>query len=201
MQSDFKIQGFFYEKQGYKFRKFLDIKSKNTHKSIPDLMVVMMNPGSSKPLDGIDNNIKISEAKPDRTQDQIMSIMMQFGYQYSRVLNLSDLREPKSKKFYPKIIELKEKKITHSIFDTERILDFESLFIKNAPVIYAWGVSYELKDIALKAMKRMDQVSPIGLKKQGTEWGYYHPLPSGKNKQKLWIESITDQIKTINNQK
>lgn len=194
MTSEFDIKGLFYEKEGYKFRKFLDIKTKNSYQLNPDLLVIMMNPGSSKPLDGIDNNCKISKAKPDRTQDQIMRIMLQFGYQYTRVLNLSDLREPKSKIFYSKMREMKDKKIAHSIFDEDRVVDFERLFVKNVPVIYAWGVSHKLKDVALKAMKKMNQVSPIGLKKQGTEFGYYHPLPPSYIKQKLWLKNITEFI-------
>ncbi|TSE07926.1 DUF1643 domain-containing protein [Aquimarina algiphila] len=196
MQENFHITGFFYEKEGFKFREFLNIKHLSCTKTNPDLMVIMMNPGSSKPLDGIDNNNKISEAKPDNTQDQIMRIMLHFGYEYSRILNLSDLRESKSKKFYLKVIELEKKKIDHSIFDKSRAKDFENLFVYGVPVLYAWGVSYKLRKLALKAIEKSGNTPSHGWRKEGTEWGYYHPLPPDRNKQKKWIAKITEAINT-----
>lgn len=66
----------------------------------PDLMVVMMNPGSSYPLDGIDNNSIPSEADPDTTQQQIMKVMDAALFNYARILNLSDLRTPDSNELY-----------------------------------------------------------------------------------------------------
>jgi hypothetical protein len=49
MKTQFTITGFYYEVQGIKFQ-YLDIKTINSGQK-PDLMVIMMNPGSSKPLD------------------------------------------------------------------------------------------------------------------------------------------------------
>lgn len=189
MKDQFHITGFFYEDQGYKFRKYLNIKHKKSQKTVPDLMVVMMNPGSSKPLDENISSIE-TETKPDSTQDQIMRIMLNSDFEFSRILNLSDLREGKSKKFFPKILEMEQKKINHSIFDKSRIKDFENLFIRNVPVLYAWGVNGKLKDLAMKAMKRIGEIVPIGFKKEGEEWDYYHPLPPSSIKQKKWVESI-----------
>ena len=56
MKKKFKITGLFYEKKGFKFRKFLNIVKKNSIKKKPDIMVIMMNPGSSIPFDGNENN-------------------------------------------------------------------------------------------------------------------------------------------------
>lgn len=99
MRENFKTTGLFYQKDGYNFRKFLNIVRKNSSQNTPDLMVVMMNPGSSKPLDGIENNNCESEAIPDNTQNQIMRVMNRCNFDYARILNLSDLREPKSSVF------------------------------------------------------------------------------------------------------
>ena len=59
MKNQFKITGFYYEELGFKFRKYLDIKKVSSNCTTPDLMVVMMNPGSSTAIDGIDDNIKL----------------------------------------------------------------------------------------------------------------------------------------------
>ncbi|WP_222614664.1 hypothetical protein, partial [Klebsiella pneumoniae] len=62
MSAKFEVTGLFYESNGFKLRRYLDIKRANITLDEPDLMVVMMNPGSSYPLNGIDNSSLPSEA-------------------------------------------------------------------------------------------------------------------------------------------
>ena len=193
MRENFKITGLFYKENGYKFRKFLNIIKINSNKKRPDLMVVMMNPGSSKPLDGNENNKIETKAIPDKTQDQIMRVMENCKFDFARILNLSDLREPKSSVFYEKIKELEKYNILHSIFDKKRKDDFETLFVTNIPVIFAWGVNEKLSELATLTIKRIGEANPIGLKKN--EFAYYHPLPQNYTKQKEWVEKITEMIK------
>lgn len=190
MRSQFHITGLFYEIQGYKFRKYLDIKKKNVNISTRDLMVVMMNPGSSKPIDGIDNNTLESVAIPDRTQDQIMKVMLACKLDFARILNLSDIREPKSNLLFSKLLEMDEKGISHSVFDARRKADFDSLFIKGIPVIFTWSVYKNLQYLAENAIKVIDTDNPIGLVKEGLEWAYYHLLPQNYSKQQEWVEKI-----------
>lgn len=92
MKNDFKITGLFYELNDFKFRKYLNIVRKNSNTENPDLMIVMMNPGSSRPLKEENYLNTESEAIPDRTQDQIMRLMNNCSFNYARILNLSDLR-------------------------------------------------------------------------------------------------------------
>lgn len=196
MRENFKITGLFYEKGGFKFRKILNIIKKETNCKIPDLMVVMMNPGSSRPLNGIDSFNVETETVPDRTQDQIMKLMNNCGYNYARVLNLSDLREPKSGVFYSKLEELKELNIHHSIFSDNRKDDFNTLFVKGIPVILAWGVNNNLFELAAIAKDRIgSEFIAIGIQKVGEEYAFYHPLPQNYNKQIEWVETITDKLK------
>ncbi|GGK37895.1 MULTISPECIES: DUF1643 domain-containing protein [Flavobacteriaceae] len=194
MKKQFKVTGFYYEELGFKFRKYLDIKTVDTDIRTPDLMVIMMNPGSSRPVDGIDNNTKESSAIPDRTQDQIMKVMLNSNLQYARILNLSDLREAKSNIFYNKIIDLENKGISHSIFDENRQEDFNQLWINNVPVIFGWGVNDHLKPLALKAMKSCNASNPYGILKANTNWAYYHPLPQIYSKQQEWVSVITQHL-------
>ena len=190
MKTQFHITGLFYEIEGYKFRKFLNIKLMNTAKLSPDLMVVMMNPGASRPINGIDNNDVESDAIPDRTQDQIMKVMTACNLHYARVLNLSDIREPKSNQMLLKVLEMDKKGIAHSIFDDRRKADFDSLFVKDIPVIFAWGVGNGLKELAEKAIHRINDKKAIGVEKEGVDWAYYHPLPQVYKKQIEWVDEI-----------
>ena len=194
MKTQFKITGLFYELQGCKFRKYLDIKKAKTALKSPDLMVIMMNPGSSRAKDGIDNNTIESEAVPDNTQSQIMKVMLSSGLEYARVLNLSDIREPKSNEFYKKMSELESKSIAHSIFDNSRFEDFNDLFVPNTPVIYGWGVSANLKPLALKAISACNISNTYGILKPNTTWAYYHPLPPIYIKQQEWVEKLSRQL-------
>jgi len=199
MRENFNITGLFYKKNGYNFRKFLNIVRKESSQNTPDLMVIMMNPGSSKPLDGNEDNNSETIAIPDNTQGQIMRVMNRCSFDYARILNLSDLREPKSSVFYKKVDELKRKKISHSIFDKERNSDYEKLFVKNVPVIFAWGVNENLFGLAKMAIELIGKITPIGINKNGYEYAYYHPLPQNYKKQKEWVNEITEMIKKAHN--
>lgn len=194
MKNQFKITGFYYEVQGYKFRKYLDIKKTKSGCKSPDLMIIMMNPGSSRPLDGIENNTKESLAIPDNTQNQIMKVMLNCNLQYARVLNLSDLREAKSSIFYNKIFELENEGIPHSIFDKNRQDDFNQLWVNNIPVIFGWGVSDNLKPLALRAIAACKASNPYGILKASTNWAFYHPLPPIHKKQLEWVETVSKQL-------
>ena len=76
----------------------------------PDAVVVMMNPGSYRPRQAVEQQILNSQniqiccrlvpAKHDKTQEQIVKVMGRMGYNHIRVLNLSDIREPKSQRFF-----------------------------------------------------------------------------------------------------
>jgi hypothetical protein len=191
MKNQFKITGRYYTINEFKFRDVLNIKKKTSKLLQPDIMVIMMNPGGSKPLNGDEVSGIETLAKPDKTQDQIMSVMLNCNFEYARVLNLSDLREPKSSDFIEEIIKMDSQGITHSIFHKARINDLNKLWVKNVPVIFGWGVHYKLKPLALKALSFCNFSNPIGIQKPKYPWAFYHPLPRGANKQKEWVEKIS----------
>lgn len=195
VRDDFNITGYFYTIGEYSFRKFLNIKRKTTSKTKPDLMVIMMNPGSSRPTKDFENIYnKEVPTIPDNTQDQIMRVMNNSNLDYARILNLSDLRETKSNILIQKIEILKEQKIQHSIFDDARTDDFNEFFVKNRPVICAWGVNPKLSELGTMAFEKVKSEKIIGQRKESVENAYYHPLPQNYNKQKEWVELISNSI-------
>jgi len=177
---------------GFKCRKYLDIKHKSSHLIRPDIMVIMMNPGSSYPIDGIDDNTKTSETVPDKTQNQIMKVMINTSYNYARILNLSDLRTAKSKDLFSFIKSYESNNFPHSIFNPLREKDLDKLIIKGAPVIFAWGVDNILIDLAKLAAKSINYTTPVGLQKPGRQFAYYHPLPRIYEKQVTWVNKISE---------
>ena len=194
IRDNFVIEGYYYTFENHKFRKFLDIKSNTTNINSPDLMVIMMNPGGSRPNNGEDNSRTLTPAIPDKTQDKIMRVMQNTGYQYARILNLSDLRTPDSNKLYKFLRTNDSNSIAHSIFCTERRDDFNTLFTPNVPVIFAWGVNVVLQPLAEDVIQLINHQSPCGMLKENTLWAYYHPLPPNYQKQEAWIEAISNQL-------
>ena len=193
MNTEFDVTGLFYKTNGYKFRKYLDIRRTDIVHNIPDLMVVMMNPGSSYPLDGIDDNSIPSNAVPDTTQQQIMKVMDGASFDYARILNLSDLRAPDSNELYRFVNSDESKSVDHSIFSTNRKSELNQLFIRNVPVIFGWGVNPALIPLAELAMTSLCIDNPLGMLKPNTKYSYYHPLPRIYEKQIEWVRQVTNQ--------
>ena len=194
MSSTFEVTGLFYEANGFNLRKFLDIKLQGTKKCAPELMVVMMNPGSSYPLDGIENNTVSSAAQPDNTQAQIMKVMEAVSIEYARVLNLSDLRTPDSNALYRFLKSEESQLVDHSIFSSTRKSELNKLFERSVPVIFGWGVNSALLPLAKKAIDALSVEEPFGVKKKNDDYLYYHPLPRIYSKQLEWVQHVTNQL-------
>src|SRR5688572_9630564 len=98
----------------------------------PDAVFIMMNPGSSRPLIEVDNRIhakaihelplSLVPTKPDTTQYQVMRVMHYCEWRHVRVLNLSDLRCPKSGVFFKQFkgLEAEFSFDAHSVFSDRR---------------------------------------------------------------------------------
>jgi hypothetical protein len=159
-------------------------------------MVVMMNPGSSYPLDGIDNSSSPSKAEPDNTQQQIMKVMDAASIGYARILNLSDLRTPDSSALYKFVKSKESESVAHSIFSPTRKEELNTLFIKDVPVIFGWGVNSALTPLAKQAIDLLSIENPLGKLKAGCKYSYYHPLPRIYSEQIEWVKHVASQLTT-----
>lgn len=96
------------------------------------LLVIMMNPGESAPASHSypiphftreqvsmgKHCLNIIPTKPDRTQYQVMRIMNGLDIKHSRIINISDIRDPRSGNLS---VELESGNSTlHSIFSEDR---------------------------------------------------------------------------------
>jgi len=185
-----------------------DFNSLSDHK--PDCIFIMMNPGSSSPKVDVDNyiasskikNLKVSyvPTKPDTTQYQVMRIMEIKKWDHIRVLNLSDLRNPKSGEFYSKFTEVESYSDghIHSLFSNLRTNELEAKMNmkKGASVVCAWGVSDDLNPLISRCLAQIEyNCNIVGLKKKGTENKYYHPLPTLQKDKQDWIEKMSKLLK------
>ena len=110
---DFYFYGDFYRHKGLPCRSTLEIvttdKGGSPEKLLencPDVVVVMMNPGGSHPVEQSDRDartmveigrgVRLVRAHPDNTQRAISRLMDAFKFEHVRILNLSDFREKNS---------------------------------------------------------------------------------------------------------
>ena len=172
----------------------------------PDAVFIMMNPGSSRPLVEVNNRIhakaihelpiSLVPTKPDTTQYQVMRLMHYCEWRHVRVLNLSDLRCPKSGVFFKQFKGLEEKFSfdAHSVFSDRRTDELTSKLIDGIPVIRAWGVSPHLDPLIDRCISKLTRANSVmGLVKEGTTNKFLHPLPSLQSQQVLWVNRMVEQ--------
>jgi hypothetical protein len=177
----------------------------------PDAIVVMMNPGGSKPLSSVPDladhtqlwstQKKLVLTKPDVTQYQIMRVMYFCRWNYVRVLNLSDLREASSASFVKqyRVLEQKHEYMKHSIFSTARAAELSTHLKRStgAPIISAWGTSPQLAPLIGRCARRIRKHGDfIGLPHHEGEDRYLHPLPHLQIDKRAWVDSMVDLIRT-----
>ncbi len=161
-----------------------------------DLVAVMMNPGGSYPLEETDRN-GWALTLPDRTQYQLMKLALHAqaaGHliRHIRVINLSDLRTPKSAELFATLAALADDR--HSIFSARRAGELQQALGQQhpSPLLRAWGLARQLEGLAAKAVAGTSQCKVLGLTDNGL--AYRHPLPQRSDYQQRWLEDMAGQI-------
>ncbi len=199
----------------FKCRSILEIVKKDipvdSLKPI-DAVVVMMNPGSSKPLDAdyLPKTFSFGEicapgwekeiipTRPDNAQYQIMRMMEFKGWEYVRVLNLSDLRNGNSGKFYDDFVRASkiDESNPHSIFHPKRKNELKKcLNLKpDAPVILGWGNESFLIPTAQTALKSFQGFTTVGVSKNEIPFYFSYPSPYLKVQKLQWLNKISQML-------
>lgn len=178
----------------------------------PDLLCVLMNPGAARPIDDSYKELTIAHptdiigrteyvaALPDVTQYQIMRILARQGWAHARILNLSDLRNPKSAEFFDTIQQLSEADpmFAHSIFSPIRRIELAARTGNDAPrpVLLGWGRGHGLKPLAALARQALSGRRTMGVSIEGEPLLFAHPSPMLQTKKDLWIDAIIQQLAT-----
>ena len=195
--SEMHYYGDFYKLDGHRCRSTLEIVTctvpadeRNQLLSCqPDIVVVMMNPGKSRPCEGGDGQGRRPHAIgtgahlvptcPDKTQQALVKVMRSKGFRHARVLNLSDVSEPKSTKF---LDDIRHNRLPqgYSVFCSVRNRELQCrLNPTTGIVIVAWGKNYRLRKLAETAIGSFNS---FGLRFHG--WGnqplFYHPARRSK---------------------
>jgi hypothetical protein len=178
----------------------------------PDLLVVMMNPGSSRSVDAtftppqVETAEKIRQVRqlvptvPDTTQYQVMKVMLARGWRHARVLNLSDLRETKSHNQFRDLQSLSELPDgdVHSIFSPVRrqeLLGHIGPAEGSPPVILGWGRHKALDPLAEQCLEALSGRVAVGVQAPEGPLAYAHPSPMMQKAKDAWIERILGLLK------
>ncbi len=216
LKKKFDVTGYFYELDLnniiFKCRNRLDIKSKEYIESTaPDIIVVMMNPGSSKPknTDYIEHRCSVSnidsligqemvETKPDNTQYQIMRVMLEKGWNYATVINLSDLRNGNSGEFSKVFDTMSINNLSHpdSLFSDlrEQELDFLLNNYESDIILIGWGNLKNQEEFMKKAFSKLKEYNLVGVKSDNCEYCYSHPSPQKQEQKVQWLRNIIELL-------
>lgn len=204
LRARFSVHGRFYEAdlggQRWALRSHLEIFEPtltwpDVAEADADLIAVMMNPGASRPLAPPDSR-GWAPAVPDRTQYQLMKLALGaslrgWPVRHIRVINLSDLRTPKSTVLFDALDGLVDDR--HSIFSPSRANELrQALGSGRAPVLRAWGMAKQLGPLVKLALPTLETGSQLGLTDDGVH--YRHPLPQRADLQARWLLDVGSQV-------
>lgn len=159
-----------------------------------DWVAVMMNPGASRPLHEPDHR-GWAVALPDRTQYQLMKLALMAQavgrpVKHVRVINLSDLRTPKSAELFAMLGVLRDDR--HSMFSLTRADELSRALGRRRPLLRAWGLSRQLESLAKLAVAATARMEVFGLSEGSL--GYRHPLPQRADLQQRWLADMAGQM-------
>ncbi|NOY21949.1 MAG: DUF1643 domain-containing protein [Acidobacteria bacterium] len=187
--------------------KFTVTPPKEVEKLCSDALVIMMNPGSSRPFLSSHNDALVPAGTigtigtpqplvptvPDTTQYQIMRLMAVQNWYHIRIVNLSDLRNADSNGFLKEVFRLE--KISggaiHSIFSIERRKEWKNRLSMNlGPVIAGWGQNPRLAELASRCVQSMDKYRLVGVQTHGAPLRFAHPSPRNHAFKLRWLSQI-----------
>ena len=217
LKKKFSVFGHFYKlKIGqtlFDCRSVLEIApigSSVSNISKPCAVVVMMNPGSSTPVERnyIEDELlpsdisssswdkKLIPANPDPAQYQIMRLMLLEGWNHVRILNLSDLRNPASSSFADDFCRAKNLDASnpHCMTDPRRRSELLNYCVDAPFIVAGWGREKVLYESAGNFLNAVGSISGIDVGYPN----YYYPSPSFQKYKMHWLENIQPTIKPRN---
>lgn len=214
LKTKFSVFGHFYDLEigdrTFKCRSVLEIVSSTVDdlaSSKPCAVIVMMNPGSSKPLisnyipkkfstDQIMSNSwekEIIPTQPDNAQYQLMRLMLLKEWKHVRILNLSDLRNGNSSNFSieHQDAEILDPSSPHSLTHKHRFTELSNYCSESPLVIAAWGSTEVLREAAMSFLRGISNVRGLPLE---SPW-YRYPSPYKKDQKIDWLECMHEELK------
>ena len=174
--------------------------------NLPDAVVIMMNPGSSRPIEEGDTDSLLTMplpddfkkplvlTQPDNTQYQLMRIMASKHWKHIRILNISDIRDPKSPSFIArtKALDGIAGGEAHSLFSKVRKNEREQMLQRKpgAPFILGWGQDAGLIPLAKQCLNCIEGEKIVTVPSETNPILTAHPSPMMQDKKEAWLDDI-----------
>lgn len=182
----YKAYAHFYKNaQGESCRKYLDVKLENCICPQPELVMLMLSPGTCGENEHIELEKDI-EVKLDPTLYRVQAFMKRHDLSWVRVLNLSDLQEKSSELFFKKLGSGMLGTVPeHSIFHPSRLNELSSSVHPETPFLLAWGLDKRKEILAGTAITRLKEKGYSIINESGL---HLHPLTRPVNGVPAWRE-------------
>ncbi len=191
----YQVSALFYKNAaGQDCRKYLDIKEIGINADKPELVVVMLNPGSCGEHDLIvyDKEIPV---KADATLYRVQGFMREQGLKWARVLNLSDIREKSSQQFFRMLGPIGDGQIPeHSLFHPYRAEELNNYVPGKTPFLFAWGLDARCRKLATSVVARIKEHGYPIVNEQGP---HYHPLVWPTDTIPVWQKTANEAYRTF----
>lgn len=161
-----------------------EISQKDSKQDYYDILFILLNPGSSKPIKNNDYG-QITEISPDPTMYQLMRIMSAFNFQKSLILNLSSKINPNMNSFYKELKNIDNEYIENYLINIE-----DTNLLKCKYLIFAWGgiKNEEIKCRAKKLVEKYPKALSVSLNNNFIS----HPSPRYTKKE--WLNNLCTQL-------
>lgn len=206
LKKSFYTEGAFYKLEvdgaSYKCRGLARIVLKNRDVDKADALIVMMNPGSCRPIDEsyeyplMDDlfSVPMVRAVKDPTQYQLMRLMEEMEWNLIYMINLSDLASGNSDEFlsYKQIMDAAGRS-DHSIFSEKRIQSLNAILAGSSRHIVAWGKNEGIQKEAAHALAVLIEMTNV----EGLSCGYpfyRHPFPMLKSRCIEWLDDMGGEL-------
>ena len=182
--------------------------------SVPDLVFVLLNPGSCRPqsqnatfslgctAQSTSDFGALSPAVPDSTQRQVIDLLRTLQLSHARILNLSDLCEPDSTEFFRRVSELDQcaPPPPHSLFVKSRMVEQARLLNASLGIaVLGWGVHPMAATMATSCLAslRHCELATAGIAHSRVRNGYYHPLPRSHAARLSWRATLASKLADV----
>ena len=173
---------------------------------VPDVVVVMMNPGAARPIKSKSGDVLRPETlsrralfdttgrrsrvlvAPDNAQYQLMRLMQRRAWRHLRIINLSDICEGSSSNFSHVYHQLTEYDTSHpeSILHPKRRLELQEHLKNVSTIIVAWGRQAVLFQTAIEFLSLVPDVKGLA---RDYPW-YRFASPYRKDQKLSWLHDI-----------
>ncbi|WP_088007140.1 DUF1643 domain-containing protein [Indiicoccus explosivorum] len=208
LKQQFETAGAFYELESggrrELCRSLLAIRRIGTQSEEAEALFVLTNPGKCLPTDQgaalpVDppslEEVPLQQADPDHSIYQLMRLMDRLRWNKTYVVNLTDLRAGNMDDLKLKLrFMAAQQDDRHSIFSSGREQELRKIAEGSSCIVAGWGTNAIIRDLAIRAFRKLNTFGPVDGLAHKTPPYYYHPFPHLHAGCLKWLDEMEVQL-------